>query len=217
MEGLAYHRGWDTLYWTSYTTSTITRHTVDQTRPGAFERETVITMSGDDHPRAFVLDECQNLMFWTNWNELHPSIMRAALSGANVLTLIEKDIRTPNGLAIDHRAEKLYFSDATLDKTERCEYDGSHRYVILKSEPVHPFGLAVYGEHIFWTDWVRRAVQRANKYVGSDMKLLRVDIPQQPMGIIAVANDTNSCEWGYHPQCSPDLCLHTCAHESCLS
>lgn len=84
-------------------------------------------------------------MFWTNWNEQHPSIMRAALSGANVLTLIEKDIRTPNGLAIDHRAEKLYFSDATLDKIERCEYDGSHRYVILKSEPVHPFGLAVYG------------------------------------------------------------------------
>lgn len=59
VEGLAYHRGWDTLYWTSYTTSTITRHTVDQSRLGAFERETVITMSGDDHPRAFVLDECQ--------------------------------------------------------------------------------------------------------------------------------------------------------------
>lgn len=70
-----------------------------------------------------------SLMFWTNWNEQHPSIMRAALSGANALTLIEKDIRTPNGLAIDHRAEKLYFSDATLDKIERCEYDGSHRYV----------------------------------------------------------------------------------------
>nr|XP_042700082.1 LOW QUALITY PROTEIN: prolow-density lipoprotein receptor-related protein 1 [Chrysemys picta bellii] len=194
VEGLAYHRGWDTLYWTSYTTSTITRHTVDQSRLGAFERETVITMSGDDHPRAFVLDECQNLMFWTNWNEQHPSIMRATLGGANVLIIIDQDIRTPNGLAIDHKAEKIYFSDATLDKIERCEYDGSHRYVILKSEPVHPFGLAVYGDYIFWTDWVRRAVQRANKYVGTDMKLLRVDIPQQPMGIIAVANDTNSCE-----------------------
>lgn len=59
VEGLAYHRGWDTLYWTSYTTSTITRHTVDQTRSGAFNRETVVTMSGDDHPRAFALDECQ--------------------------------------------------------------------------------------------------------------------------------------------------------------
>ncbi|KAG7278879.1 hypothetical protein CRUP_036393 [Coryphaenoides rupestris] len=60
VEGLAYHRGWDMLYWTSYTTSTITRHTVDQSRWGAANRHTVVTMSGDDHPRAFVLDECQS-------------------------------------------------------------------------------------------------------------------------------------------------------------
>lgn len=68
-------------------------------------------------------------MFWTNWNEHSPSIMRATLAGSNVLVIIGVDIRTPNGLAIDHRAEKLYFSDATLDKIERCEYDGSQRYV----------------------------------------------------------------------------------------
>lgn len=73
-----------------------------------------------------------SLMFWTNWNEQHPSIMRATLSGANVLIIIDQDIRTPNGLAIDHKAEKIYFSDATLDKIERCEYDGSHRYVSLR-------------------------------------------------------------------------------------
>uniref|UniRef100_A0A669EQI8 LDL receptor related protein 1 n=1 Tax=Oreochromis niloticus TaxID=8128 RepID=A0A669EQI8_ORENI len=192
VEGLAYHRAWDMLYWTSYTTSTITRHTVDQSRWGAVDRHTVVTMSGDDHPRAFVLDECQSLMFWTNWNEQSPSIMRATLTGSNVLVIIGTDIRTPNGLAIDHRAEKLYFSDATLDKIERCEYDGSRRYVVLKNEPVHPFGLAVYGDYIFWTDWVRRAVLRAEKYTGADMKVLRADIPQQPMGIVAVANDTNS-------------------------
>ncbi len=52
----------------------------------------------------------------------------------------------------------------------------------------------MYGDYIFWTDWVRRAVLRANKY-GSDMKVLRADIPQQPMGIIAVAKDTNSCKF----------------------
>lgn len=69
------------------------------------------------------------LMFWTNWNELAPSIMRASLSGANVLVIVGNSIRTPNGLAIDHRAEKLYFSDATLDKIERCEYDGTNRFV----------------------------------------------------------------------------------------
>lgn len=87
--------------------------------------------------------------------------------------------------------------------------------MILKSEPVHPFGLAVYGDYIFWTDWVRRAVQRANKYVGTDMKLLRVDIPQQPMGIIAVANDTDSCKDTPHPTRHP-LASPLCAPVCCL-
>lgn len=53
----------------------------------------------------------------------------------------------------------------------------------------------MYGDYIFWTDWVRRAVLRADKYTGGDMKVLRADIPQQPMGIVAVANDTNSCTY----------------------
>lgn len=73
-----------------------------------------------------------SLMFWTNWNEQAPSIMRASLNGANVLAIVGSNIKTPNGLAIDHRAEKIYFSDATLDKIERCEYDGSNRYVRLQ-------------------------------------------------------------------------------------
>lgn len=68
-------------------------------------------------------------MFWTNWNEQHPSIMRATLFGKNAQVVISTDILTPNGLAIDHRAEKLYFSDGSLGKIERCEYDGSQRNV----------------------------------------------------------------------------------------
>lgn len=68
-------------------------------------------------------------MFWTNWNEQLPSIMRSTLSGRNAQAIISTDILTPNGLTIDHRAEKLYFSDGSLGKIERSEYDGSQRYV----------------------------------------------------------------------------------------
>lgn len=59
VEGLAYHRAWDTLYWTSSTTSTISRHTLDQSRVGAFAKEAVVTLSEDDHPHMVALDECQ--------------------------------------------------------------------------------------------------------------------------------------------------------------
>nr|XP_015214111.1 PREDICTED: low-density lipoprotein receptor-related protein 1B isoform X2 [Lepisosteus oculatus] len=194
VEGLAYHRAWDTLYWTSSTTSTISRHTIDQSRAGAFYKEAVVTMSEEDHPHVLALDECQNLMFWTNWNEQHPSIIRSTLSGNNMQVIVSTDILTPNGLTIDHKAEKLYFSDGSLGKIERCEYDGSQRYVIVKSGPGTFFGLAIYGDFIFWSDWVRRAVLRSNKYTGGEMKVLRADIPHQPMGIVAVANDTKTCE-----------------------
>lgn len=59
VEGLAYHRAWDTIYWTSSTTSSISRYTVDQSRQGAFTRQAVVTMSEDDHPHVLSLDECQ--------------------------------------------------------------------------------------------------------------------------------------------------------------
>lgn len=59
VEGLAYHRAWDTLYWTSSTTSTISRQTLDQNRVGAFTRQAVVTLSEEDHPHVLALDECQ--------------------------------------------------------------------------------------------------------------------------------------------------------------
>lgn len=70
-------------------------------------------------------------MFWTNWNEQRPSIMRSTLAGNNMKAIISTDVFTPNGLTIDHKAEKLYFSDGSLGKIERCEYDGSHRLVSM--------------------------------------------------------------------------------------
>ncbi|CAG10095.1 unnamed protein product [Tetraodon nigroviridis] len=141
VEGLAYHRAWDTLYWTSSTTGTISRHTLDQSRVGAFVREAVVTLSEDDHPHMVALDECQNLMFWTNWNEQRPSIMISTLSGKNMRIIIGSD-------------------------TSSTGQTG-------------PVG----------------RVLRSNKYTGSDTKVLRADIPHQPMGIIAVARDTNNCKY----------------------
>eukprot|EP00066_Takifugu_rubripes_P020818 XP_011610084.1 PREDICTED: low-density lipoprotein receptor-related protein 1B [Takifugu rubripes] len=212
VEGLAYHRAWDTLYWTSSTTSTISRHTLDQSRAGAFAREAVVALSEEDHPHVLALDECQNLMFWTNWNEQRPSIMRSTLAGKNMRIIISSEVLTPNGLTVDHKAEKLYFSDGSLGKIERCDYDGSSRYVIVKSGPGNFYGLAIHADFIYWSDWARRSVLRSNKYTGSDTKVLRADIPHQPMGIIAVARDTNNCELSpcrnMNGGCG-DLCLLT--------
>ncbi|TRY82421.1 hypothetical protein DNTS_016378 [Danionella cerebrum] len=184
VEGLAYHRGWDVLYWTSSTTATVTRHHVNQNQPNAFHRDPDVLVK----------------------------LERAEAEHHAVDFKRQKHVLTPNGLTIDHKAEKLYFSDGSLGHIERCDYDGSHRYVIVKSGPGTFFGLAIYQDFIFWSDWTQRAVIRSDKYTGANRKVLRADIPHQPMGIIAVSNDTDSCE---SSPCSinnggcQDLCLLT--------
>jgi len=69
------------------------------------------------------------LIYWTNWNTDKPRIQRSDLQGNKIDNVIVKDILTPNGLTIDHLAKKLYWSDARLDKIERCNMDGTNRQV----------------------------------------------------------------------------------------
>ena len=68
-------------------------------------------------------------MFWTNWNDKAPKIQSAYMSGWDMQSVITTEIRTPNGLTIDHKAQKLYWADARLDKIERINFDGTNRVV----------------------------------------------------------------------------------------
>ena len=76
-------------------------------------------------------------------------------------------------------------------KTSRCVVCPQ---VIVESITQHSFSLAVHGNYLYWTDWLLRAVLRANKYDGSGIMWLRKDIERQPMGIVAVDRDSAACE-----------------------
>ena len=57
----------------------------------------------------------------------------------------------------------------------------------------HPFDLAVFGDYIFWTDWVDLAVGRAEKRTGRHATFLLKD-RAKPMGIVAVSREATACE-----------------------
>ncbi|XP_053386538.1 low-density lipoprotein receptor-related protein 1-like isoform X2 [Mercenaria mercenaria] len=193
-EGLAFEKFNGDIYWTSYTNSCISKINVNDALSNKTRKpEVVVQMSKHDHPRAIVVDSCWELIYWTNWNNEKPRIQRSNLTGEGAEDVIVTDILTPNGLTIDHKAKKLYWSDARLDKIETCDMDGSNRHVIITSIPQHSFGLAVYDNYLFWTDWMLRAVIRANKYDGTGIVWLRKNLERQPMGIIAVAEDSEDC------------------------
>ncbi|XP_050691158.1 prolow-density lipoprotein receptor-related protein 1-like isoform X1 [Eriocheir sinensis] len=192
VEGLAFDEKLRDLYWTCQSDPAINRMSVDPTKRDR-RVERIVYMHPGDKPRGIAVDSCDKKIYWTNWNSEAPSIQRSLMNGINMESIVTTLIHMPNGLAIDHKAQKLYWGDARLDKIERCNLDGSDRVTLMKITPSHPFDLAVYGDYIFWTDWVLQAVVRANKFTGEDVVKLREGM-EQLMGIVAVANDTNSCD-----------------------
>lgn len=36
----------------------------------------------------------------------------------------------------------------------------------------HPFGLDLYGDEVFWTDWDTQSIQAANKFTGKNRRTL---------------------------------------------
>ena len=65
--------------------------------------------------------------------------------------------------------------------------------MIVSRVPQHVFALAQQGDFLYWTDWIMHSVVMASKYDGTVVRTLR-KTEQQPMGIVAVAKDTNMCE-----------------------
>ncbi|KPJ14346.1 Low-density lipoprotein receptor-related protein 1 [Papilio machaon] len=195
VEGMVFARARGALYWTSAAgvrgADVAQVRTAPRHRRAALVRD-VLRLPAGERPRGLDFDPCQQRLYWTNWNQSHPSIQRALVGGLALQSIISTDILMPNGLALDHSARRLYWADARLDKIERAHYDGSHRHVVTRSEAKHPFAVAVGGGWVFWSDWVARAVLRADKRAGG-ARALRRHLPR-PMALVVVAPQHQTCE-----------------------
>ncbi|XP_046809386.1 low-density lipoprotein receptor-related protein 1 [Lucilia cuprina] len=197
VEGLAFDIVNEMLFWTSNNDASICSLDLHYIHENPDNNTQLVSrirvLNSKDKPRGIAVEPCLGMIYWTNWNEEAPSIQRAYVTGFGLESIIKKDIKMPNAITLDLEDQKLYWADARIDKIERANYDGSHRVVLAHSTPKHPFAIAVYGDLLFWSDWVLGALVRANKYTGADMVLLRDHI-ERPMGVVAVQNTTVNCD-----------------------
>ncbi|KAF0300268.1 Prolow-density lipoprotein receptor-related protein 1 [Amphibalanus amphitrite] len=189
VEGLAFEPVHGDIYWTCSSEHSISRISV---RSANSRPQLLVPLGQDDKPRGIAIDSCNRRVYWTNWNSQAPSVQRAQLSGYGVTSIIHTDIRMPNGITIDQTAHKLYWTDARFDKIERANLDGTDREIVVSGVLKHPFDLAVFGDYIFWTDWVHLAIGRAEKRTGRHATFLLKDMAK-PMGIVAVSKEATAC------------------------
>jgi low density lipoprotein-related protein 2 len=70
---------------------------------------------------------------------------------------------------------------------------------VIVSTAFHSFGLTLYGQHIYWTDFFTKKIYRANKYDGSDLIAMTTTLPMRPKGISTVTKNvqqqcSNPCD-----------------------
>lgn len=115
-------------------------------------------------------------MFWSDWGASR--IERANMDGTARSTLVSSGLTWVNSLALDSKNKLLYWCDGRRARIERIDFQGNNRMLVLDlpSGKSHPFGLALYEDTPFWTDWKTNSVHKYN------MTLTVTEVVIQGMG-----------------------------------
>ena len=122
-------------------------------------------------------------MYWSDWGA-SPKIEQANMDGTARTILVSSGLAWVNSLALDFRNDLLYWCDVQLDKIERVDLQGNNRVLVLDlsaGNGHHPFGLALYEDVLFWTDWITKSVHKYN--MTSTISEVLVHGMQRPMEI----------------------------------
>ena len=78
------------------------------------------------------------------------------MDGLNRTVIHDTNLMQPNGLTIDYTTLTLYWTDTGryTGKIESSGVDGSNRTVVSNQEIYQLFGISLYGNSLFFTDFI---------------------------------------------------------------
>ncbi|XP_053421883.1 pro-epidermal growth factor [Nycticebus coucang] len=157
----------------------------------------IIIKENISQPRGIAVHPVAKRLFWTDVG-INPRIESSSLQGFGRLVIASSDLMEPSGITIDFLTDKLYWCDAKQSVIETANLDGSKRQRIAQNDVGHPFAVAVFEDHVWFSDWAMPSVIRVNKRTGKNRVRLRGSM-LKPSSLVVV-----------HPLAKPgaDPCLH---------
>ncbi|XP_046432202.1 sortilin-related receptor-like isoform X1 [Neodiprion fabricii] len=171
-------------------------------------RRTILDSAVLKKPRGIAVHPMNGYMFWTDWAPGDASVSRANLDGSNVKRLFnDKTVEWPNGITIDHIAERIYWVDAKLDYIGSSDLDGQRFKKILANDErlAHPFAVAVFKDNMYWDDWKQSMIFVADK----DHGLGLTNVFGQLVGLMDLKVFAHSVQVGTN-RCANSTCSHIC-------
>ncbi|KAM4710680.1 nidogen-2 isoform 2-T2 [Anableps anableps] len=127
------------------------------TRLDAEHSKTLLTLHGSIVV-GIAYDCKENKVYWTDLSAR--TINRASMaSGAEPEMLINTNLVSPEGLALDAKRRLMFWVDSNMDVIESANLDGSRRRTLFDSDLVNPRAIIVVSStgNLYWTDWNREA------------------------------------------------------------
>ncbi|XP_070148921.1 low-density lipoprotein receptor-related protein 2 [Polyergus mexicanus] len=131
--------------------------------------------SGIADPRAIAIHPGTGYLYFTSWH-LQAYIGKMGMDGSNFTRILtwEDNIAWPNALTIDYFTDRIFWADAHLDYIAFADLEGHNRRIVLSGSSVpHVFAITVFDDFIYWTDWNLKAINRAEKFSGARLQVLR--------------------------------------------
>ncbi|XP_035827354.1 low-density lipoprotein receptor-related protein 2 [Aplysia californica] len=168
VEGITYDWVAKNLFFTDFRRSTLSVVRVNHPN----ERRDLIKNLGN--ARSIVVHPLKGFLFYSDWlrnSRQSAYIARCFTDGTNITHIRQNQLGWPNGLTIDFQSERLYWADAYFDRIQHSQLDGNDLQTLSGHTVVHPFGIAIYKDYIYYTDWRLQAIVRINKRGGQEMKM----------------------------------------------